>query len=160
MPQPPSNNQISSRVLTEYAIGKGVYMPETTSTSNTASLPVTNPPVLLCTDAVQFTIPPTGTQKIVFPNMPVRTTSVNPINITQPGQQQLTIQPQDTLMIEVSLQNSAEHVQIAGYGITSTNVTTPGPFLSSETYNTFGVQVTGTTGQTGVVFGKLYIQRG
>lgn len=160
MPQPPSNNQISSRVLTEYTVGKGVYVPETTSTQATASLPVDNPPILICTDAVQFEIPAPGVGSFVFPNIPKRTNDVNPLNITQPGQQTLTIQPQDTLMIDLSLQNSTDHVHIAGYAITNTNTEVPGPFLGAATYTTFGVIITGTAGLTGVVFAKLYLQRG
>lgn len=157
---PPSNNLISTRVVTEYSVSKGTYLPQTTSTQATSSLPVINPPLLLCADSISFRLSAAGKATVIFPAIPYRSNSVNPLDITQPGQQPLNTPTQDVLLMDVSLFNAPTYVEVSPFAITVQNTRIPGPFLGGGQYLSFGVDLTGAANTTGMVFGKLYIARG
>jgi len=132
MPKKPANSQISARVTTEYNVGKGLHKPDTTNTVATASLPLDNPLQLLAADAVSFTIPSGGVTSVVFPNLPKRDNSANPLNITQVGQSPLTIGTKDLLFMDISLFNCPVYVQTSSYATTKDNIGAPAPSLGRK----------------------------
>ncbi len=168
MAVPPTNRQISVRTVNEFSPSKGVYIPQTTTTQSTASLPLSNPPELLGTDSINFVLPATGTFAFTFPNLPARTNIANPLVVAPQGSQALLVLPIGSLILyNLSLMNAADWVKFAGYAVIPGNpipnatasIYVPAPFLGPGSYSVFGVNVTGTAGQSGTIFATVYIQR-
>jgi hypothetical protein len=164
----PATGQLSVRTVNEFTGSKGVYIPQTTTTQATASLPLTNPPMLLGTDSINFVLPGTGTFAFTFPNLPTRTNIANPLVAAAQGTQPLTVIPIGSLLLyNLNLMNAPTWVKFAGYAVIPGNPTpnatasiyVPAPFLGPGTYTLFGVNITGTIGQSGTIFATLYIQR-
>jgi hypothetical protein len=169
MAVPPSTAQISARTVNSYNTKQGVFIPQTTTTQSTASLPLTNPPELLCVDAVNFVLPATGTFPFTFPNMPTRLNTANPLAVATQGTQPPMVIPQGSMLIyTLGLMNAPTWVQFAGYAVSggnpinnpSASLYHPAPFLGPGSYSIFGVNVTGTAGQKGTIVATVYIQRG
>jgi len=169
MTVPPTPKQISVRTVNEYSASKGVYIPKTTTTQATASLPLANPPQLLCVDCVNFVLPATGTFSFTFTNMPTRTNISNNVQPAAQGTQSLMVINQgDLLIYTLSLMNAPAWVLFKGYAVIPGNPTpnptasiyVPAPFLGPGSYSVFGVNVSGTAGQSGTIVGTVYIQRG
>lgn len=168
MPVPPTPSQLSVRTVNEFNITKGVHVPQTTTTQATASLPLTNPPMLLGTDSINFVLPATGTFAFTFPNLPTRTNVANPLVVATQGSQPLLVVPTGTMLLyNLNLMNAPTWVKFAGYAVIPGNPTpnatasifVPAPFLGPGSYSVFGVNVTGTAGQSGTIFSTVYIQR-
>lgn len=165
---PPTPNQLSVRTVNEFNITKGVHVPQTTTTQATASLPITNPPMLLGTDSVNFVLPATGTFTFTFPNLPMRTNTANPLVVDTQGSQSLLVIPIGSMLLyNLNLMNAITWVKFSGYAIIPGNptpnatasISVPAPFLGPGSYSVFGVNVTGTVGQSGTIFATVYIQR-
>jgi hypothetical protein len=168
MPIPPTPSQISARTVNEYSVTKGVYIPQTTTTQATSSLPLTNPPMLLGTDSLNFVLPATGTFTFTFPNLPTRTNIANPLVPAVQGSQPPLVIPIGSLVLyNLNLMNAEDWVKFAGYAVIPGNPTpnatasiyVPAPFLGPGSYSVFGVNVTGTAGQSGTIFATMYVQR-
>jgi len=165
---PPSPKQLSVRTVNEYNAVKGVFVPQTTTTQATASLPVANPPMLLGVDALNFVLPATGTFSFTFPNLPVRTNTANPVSSVPFGSQSPLVIPQGSLMLfNLSLMNAPTWVRFSGYAVMpgnppgpSASIFVPAPFHGPGSYSVFGVNITGTAGQSGTIFAEVFIQRG
>lgn len=164
----PSPAQLSVRTVNEFNVSKGVFVPQTTTTQATASLPVTNPPELLCTDAINFVLPATGTFAFTFPNMPIRTNTANPLVVdTTATQSPLVIRQGSLALYNLTLMNAPTWVEFKGYAVIPGNpppnptasIFVPAPFLGPGSYSVFGVNVTGTIGQSGTIFAQLFVQR-
>ena len=169
MPVAPTNGPLAVRTVNSYNTSQGVYIPKTTTTQSTYSQPIANPPVLLGVDAVSFVLPLTGTTAYTFSNLPIRNTSANAVDPAVSTTQIPLVIPTGSMLIYVlSLMNAPTWVQFAGYGIIggtaasnfSPSPYVPAPFLGPAQYSIFGVNVTGTAGQTGTIHAELYIQRG
>ena len=168
MPVAPTNGPLAVRTVNSYNTSQGVYIPQTTTTQATYSQPTANPPILLGVDAVSFVLPSTGVTAYTFSNLPIRNTSANAVDPAVATTQIPLVIPAGSMLIFVlSLMNAPTWVQFAGYAIiggisntASASPYVPAPFLGPATYSIFGVNVTGTAGQTGTIHAELYIQRG
>lgn len=165
---PPTSGQLSVRTVNEFNVSSGVYVPQTTTTQATASLPIANPPVLLGVDAVNFILPANGTFPFTFPNLPIRTNAANPLIPAVQGSQPLLVIPIGSMLIySISLMNASTWVKIAGYAVIPGNpapnatasIFVPAPFLGPGSYSVFGVNITGTSGQSGTIVAEVFLQR-
>lgn len=169
MTVPPSPATINARTVNTYNTNKGVFIPKTTTTQATASLPLPNPPQVLCVDCVNFVLPADGTFPFTFINMPTRTNTSNAVQTAAQGTQTLLVINQgDILIFQLSLMNAPTWVKFAGYAVIPGNpipnatasIYVPAPFLGAGSYSLFGVNVTGIAGQSGTICGTVFIQRG
>lgn len=160
MAQPVANTPSVRSTTVGYTVGGGLVAPNSNTTLTTANVPFDNQTVLLGIDAVQYTVPPGGKINILFPNLPVFNNANNPLNTVLTGQKPFTVLPQDTLVLMTVSQSTNYAVAVEGYGLLSSNVKAPGPFLGSGTYLGFGTTVSGNTGSTGIIVGMLMLRRG
>lgn len=171
MPKPAAQPPTNLTQQIGWLAGKGrSIMPE--EVANTFTLPSQIPPVtssatsalsLVGADAVKFSFTlgtnGAGSATAVFPALPYRDNTQNPIAPQQLGvQQTFSILPIDLLILVAFVQNLVAppgvQISVAPQAINSNGATVPGPFLGHDTYQTFGAVVSATsTLQSGTVSG-------
>lgn len=171
MPVPPAQPATGDRSVQGFTAGGGpALLP--ISTTSSAKLPTQSfdQPSLsvlkvLGFDAVPFSFNVANgvidipTPTFVFPNLPQRDNTQNPLSPFAVGQAVLEIEPKDHLMFMVLVQNLVApgliNVGITPQAIDKNNVVMQGPFLGASTYQTFQalLSVTVSPGVSGVVSG-------
>lgn len=160
MARPVANTPPARSSQGYFTVGKGFNVQPSNTTLTTANVPNDNATSLIGADAIQFTIPSTGSISMYFPNLPVRNNKLNPVNPYNFSQTPFTVLPQDTLIFFAIPQGSTTPVDVQPFGKLQSFVQVPGPFLGSETYAGFGATVSGPVGAKGTIFAMLLLQRG
>jgi hypothetical protein len=157
MAQPPSNPLSQVTALSQYTIGGGFAQPQNVTEYQMAPYPVSNPVQLVGVDFVNYKID--GTGYVTFSNLPIRSNN-NPVSPNTQQPQTITVLPQDTLMFEVSIMTTSAPIQLQAQVLDEANTVFVGPWIGAGTYLTFRALVSSTSSASGILVGKIYIQRG
>lgn len=175
MPQPPAQSPANVRNVIQTTNDSGPVRPPNQVTTASAILPVPLAPQLVGVDSAMFNVTfsgTTATATVTFPNLPQRNNTINPLNIVLASGNNLTIQPKDHLMFMAFIQgltvtpNEIAMVNTTPVAIDVNNLRVMGPFLGSNTFQTFQADVSITTplgfsGQvSGFVTGLLFLSIG
>lgn len=174
MPQPPAQAPANVRDVINFTNDDGVGRPPNPVTTASAILPIPLAPQLLGIDAATFQLTAANgySQTITFSALPSRNNTINPLNALQSSGTNVTILAKDQLIFLAFPQGVAVApadyplVSVTPLAIDTSNVRVPGPFLGSNTFQTFQAVVsayvpTGFTGTiSGMVAGMLYLSIG
>lgn len=152
-PQPGQGN-----ITVNFTPGTGLVFPKAQTVLAVPQTTVPNPPILIGIDAVPFSTTDLPNIK-GFPNLPVRTTSNNPLNPLKPTAQKIVVLPSSILIFTAYVMNGVP-IKITPIAYTDKNVACIGPFLGPGTYTQFKVQFDTAIPSSGIIVGTLTLQRG